>query len=107
MEGDRETFLALVDEHGAVALGMLRRLCGNAHDADDVFQDVAVRVWRNLHARPRPRNARAWLLTIAYRAFLDHRARRPLHVAYRDEDGPAPDHRASAPSSAAEASERS
>src|SRR5260221_48073 len=30
---------------------MLRRLCGNSHDAEDVFQDTAVRVWRGLRAR--------------------------------------------------------
>lgn len=40
MEKDRETFTALVDEHGAAVLAMLRRLCGNPHDADDLFQDV-------------------------------------------------------------------
>ena len=38
MATDRETFLALVDRHGAGALGMLRRLCGSGHDAEDVFQ---------------------------------------------------------------------
>jgi hypothetical protein len=59
MATDRETFLALVDRHGAVALGMLRRLCGNGHDAEDVFQDVAVRVWKHLGERPRLRDDRA------------------------------------------------
>ena len=73
---DMLIFEGLVDEHGAVALAVLRRLCGNPHDAD-LFQEVAVRVWRNLRSRPRLRNPRGWLLTIAYRAFLDHRARRP------------------------------
>jgi RNA polymerase sigma-70 factor (ECF subfamily) len=87
MGTDRETFLALLDRHGAVALGMLRRLCGNGHDAEDVFQDVAVRVWKHLGKRPRLRNDRAWLLTIAYRAYIDHQARRPpAHVPLFDDD---------------------
>jgi RNA polymerase sigma-70 factor (ECF subfamily) len=77
MPTDREIFLGLVERHGAVALAMLRRLCGNGHDAEDVFQDVAVRAWKHLGDRPRLRSERAWLLTIAYRAYLDHRARRP------------------------------
>lgn len=80
MATDRDGFLGLVDEHGAAALAMLRRLCGNPHDADDAFQEVAVRVWRSLDARPRLRSPRAWLMTIAYRAFLDQRARRRAHV---------------------------
>jgi RNA polymerase sigma-70 factor, ECF subfamily len=87
MATDRETFLDLVDRHGAGALGMLRRLCGSRHDAEDVFQDVAVRVWKHLGERPRLRNDRAWLMTIAYRAYLDHQARRPpAHVPLFDDD---------------------
>jgi RNA polymerase sigma-70 factor (ECF subfamily) len=77
MANDREAFLDLVDRHGAGALGLLRRLSGNKHDAEDVFQDVAVRVWKHLGERPRLRDERAWLMTIAYRAYLDHQARRP------------------------------
>jgi RNA polymerase sigma-70 factor (ECF subfamily) len=86
VDKDRETFLALVDEHGTTVLAMLRRLCGNPHDADDLFQDVAVRVWRNLRSRPILRNARAWLLTIAYRAYIDHQADRSCHAALHDND---------------------
>jgi RNA polymerase sigma-70 factor (ECF subfamily) len=87
MATDRETFLALFDRHGAVALGMLRRLCGNAHDADDAFQDAAVRVWKHLGKRPRLRDDKAWLLTITYRAYLDQQARRPpSHMSLFDDD---------------------
>jgi RNA polymerase sigma-70 factor (ECF subfamily) len=68
-------FSALVDQHGSVVLAFLRRLCGTSYDADDLFQEVAVRVWRSLQTGPEPRNPRAWLMTIAYRVFLDSRAR--------------------------------
>jgi len=68
---ERDEFVRLVDDHGAVVFGMLRRLCGNAADAEDVFQETAIRVWRGFAARPGVRNPRAWLLTIAYRAFVD------------------------------------
>jgi RNA polymerase sigma-70 factor (ECF subfamily) len=57
-------------------MSMLRRLCRNPHDAEDVFQETAVRVWRNFLRRPLLRSPRAWLMTIAYRTFLDHQARR-------------------------------
>jgi RNA polymerase sigma-70 factor, ECF subfamily len=88
VDKDRETFMNLVDEHGATVLATLRRLCGNRHDADDLFQDVAVRVWRHLGSRPILRNPRAWLLTIAYRAYIDHLADRPCHAALRESDEP-------------------
>ncbi len=74
MATDREIFLGLVDEHGAAVMALLRRLCGRGQDAEDLFQDVAIRVWRNLGSRPMLRNPRGWLMTIAYRVYLDHRA---------------------------------
>ena len=77
MVTDREIFLGLVDEHGAAVLALLRRLCGRGQDAEDLFQDVAVRVWRNLGSRPTLRNPRGWLMTIAYRVYLDHQAETP------------------------------
>jgi RNA polymerase sigma-70 factor (ECF subfamily) len=103
---DREIFERMVDEHGAATLALLRRLCGNLHDAEDVFQDVAVRVWRHLHTRPRLRNPRAWLMTIAYRAFLDHQDRRPAHHPLLDADAPAYDRREENPAALAEHAER-
>jgi RNA polymerase sigma-70 factor (ECF subfamily) len=65
-----------VDAHGAELVAFLRRLCGNPHDADDVFQETSVRVWRHLDDLSRVRNPGGWLMTIAYRAFLDMRSRR-------------------------------
>lgn len=103
---DRETFERMVDEHGAATLALLRRLCGSLHDAEDVFQDVAVRMWRNLHARPRLRNPRAWLMTVAYRAFLDHQARQTTHQSFLEDESPARGRRGDDPVALAEHSER-
>jgi RNA polymerase sigma-70 factor, ECF subfamily len=75
----RQEFLDLLDDQGQTLMAMLRRLCGNSHDAEDAFQDAAVRVWRALPARPRLRNRRAWLMTIGYHTFLDARRRRKMH----------------------------
>ena len=86
MATDREIFLGLVDEHGAEVMAFLRRLCGRGHDAEDLFQDVALRVWRNLGSRPTLRNPRGWLMTIAYRVFLDHQAQTPKLAALLDNE---------------------
>jgi RNA polymerase sigma-70 factor, ECF subfamily len=72
---DRDDFLSLVEDHGSVVFALLRRLCGNVPDAEDVFQETAVRVWRSFAMRPKLRNRRAWLMTVAYRAFVDLRRR--------------------------------
>lgn len=79
MSRDEREFLAMFEAHGGVLLATLRRLCGNPHDAADLFQETAVRVWRNFGRRPTLRSPRGWLLTIGYRAFLDDRRRAPNH----------------------------
>jgi RNA polymerase sigma-70 factor (ECF subfamily) len=66
----------MVDDHGAAVLALLRRLCGNMPDAEDAFQETAVRVWKSFDRRPPLRNPRAWLMAIAYRAFVDLHHRR-------------------------------
>ena len=86
MATDRDIFLGLVDDHGAAVLAFLRRLCGRGHDAEDLFQEVAVRVWRNLGSRPVLRNPRGWLMTIAYRVFIDHQAQTHRHASLSDNE---------------------
>jgi len=95
-------FLDLLDHHGAALLSTLRRLCGNAHDADDVFQETAIRVWRFLPGRGGLRSPRAWLMTVAYRSFLDQQGRRCTHADLED----APDASLPDPSEQAERSEQ-
>src|SRR3954471_12224819 len=77
--------MELLDAHGAAVLSMLRRLCGSRHDADDVFQETAARVWRSLPTQPRLRNPRGWVMTVAYRVFVDSLGhRRPRHGELAD-----------------------
>lgn len=73
----RREYLKLVDDHGAAVLAMLKRLCRNVPDAEDAFQETAVRVWKSFDRQPPLSNPRAWLMTIAYRAFVDLHARPP------------------------------
>jgi RNA polymerase sigma-70 factor (ECF subfamily) len=83
-EGPEPTFVRLLEEHGPAVRAMLRHLCRRPHDVDDVWQDMAVRVWRSLQARPRLTNPRGWLATIAYRAYVEDAARRPTTAGPAD-----------------------
>lgn len=40
-----------------------------------------MRVWRHLASRPKFTNPKGWLMTVAYRAFVDHRGRASRHRA--------------------------
>jgi RNA polymerase sigma-70 factor (ECF subfamily) len=101
MSKQRREFLELLDLHGPSLLAMLRRLSRNPHDAEDVLQETAIRVWRSFGQRPILRSPRAWLMTIAYRAFLDHSHRKSSQEALQD----IADHHDNKPDSIAEYAE--
>ena len=73
-ERDETAFAALVRRHGAMVLGVCRRVLCNAHDAEDAFQVaflVLVRKAASLRQRELVGN---WLYGAAYRAALETRA---------------------------------
>ena len=96
----QQEFLALLDAHGGVLMGMLRRLCGNHHEAEDVFQETAARLAQFCWSAD-VRSPRAWVMTIGYRAFLDARGRQNRHEDLLDPV----DHRNVSPGQLAEHSE--
>jgi RNA polymerase sigma-70 factor (ECF subfamily) len=55
------------------------RLAGNADDAKDLLQDTVLRAYRFFDQFEPGTNCRAWLLTILYNNFKNHRRRGSLH----------------------------
>ena len=80
-ETRKQRFGELFDAHAPMLMAMLRRLARNNHDAEDAFQETAMRVWKYLHKAPRLRSPRGWLMTIGYRSFVDQLASRPPALA--------------------------
>jgi RNA polymerase sigma factor (sigma-70 family) len=58
---DREAFELLIARHGPVVLGTARRLVGNTHDAEDVFQAVFLSLARLAKTIRQGRTLPAWL----------------------------------------------
>jgi RNA polymerase sigma-70 factor (ECF subfamily) len=75
MNKSRPTFGDVVDAYQAEVLRYLRRLTGDASDAEDLFQETFLRAlpaFRRLRAGA---NHRAWVYRIATNVFLNHRRR--------------------------------
>ena len=68
----------IVAEHSARVYRLAYRLTGNRHDAEDLTQDVFIRVFRSLDSYE-PGNFPGWLHRITTNLFLD-RARRATRI---------------------------
>jgi len=65
------------------------RLCGSASDAEDLVQDVLVKVYPKRQTLTSLENPGPWLVKVLYRTFIDHRrrmARSPLHLLLNSHD---------------------
>lgn len=65
----------VVRDHSARVYRLAYRLTGDAHDAEDLTQDVFIRVFRSLH-RFQPGTLEGWLHRITTNLFLDTARRR-------------------------------
>jgi RNA polymerase sigma-70 factor (ECF subfamily) len=78
----------LVERYQGDVLGICVRMLRNRHDAEDVAQEVFLRVFRSLRKWDKTRPLRPWILTIAVnrcRSDLGQRSRRPNALPYVDE----------------------
>lgn len=83
-EGDREAFRQLHAHHAAGLMTFLRARCAGAIDADELGQEVWLRVWRARHQFQQG-NFRAWLFQIARHRLTDeyrkHSGKTPHQLA--------------------------
>jgi RNA polymerase sigma-70 factor (ECF subfamily) len=93
LRGDADAIRALVDRFQPEVYGLCVRLLGHRHDAEDVTQEVLLRVFRSLRRWDRTRPLKPWVMGITVnrcRTWLTQRARRPELVDYLQDTAPGP-----------------
>jgi RNA polymerase sigma-70 factor (ECF subfamily) len=88
LRGDTVAIQQLVDRFQADVFGLCVRLLHHRHDAEDVTQEVFLRIFRSLRRWDSRRPLRPWVMGITVnrcRTWLSQRARRPEPVAYLHE----------------------
>ncbi len=91
-EEDIPTWEEVARRYGRFLYSVAYRLTGNADDAQDLVQEVLLRVRRGLSSY-QPGSMEGWLSRIATNAFLDdvrRRNRRPVELLPEDLDRSAP-----------------
>lgn len=64
-QGKRDQLEPLLRRHAASLLTFLRRMLGDRHDSEEIFQEVFLAVWRKRTQYQFPRPFKAWLFGIA------------------------------------------
>ncbi len=93
LSGDAAAARELVERFQSDVLAVCRRLLAHLHDAEDVAQEVFIRVFRSLGRWDRTRPLRPWILGIAVnrcRTWIGRRGKGPELADYLHE---APDRR--------------
>ncbi|HEY3790110.1 MAG TPA: RNA polymerase sigma factor [Urbifossiella sp.] len=93
LAGDPAAARELVERFQSDVFGLCARLLGHRHDAEDVTQDVFLRIFRSLRSWDASRPLKPWITTITVnrcRTAIGKRANRPELAEYLHET---PDHR--------------
>jgi RNA polymerase sigma-70 factor (ECF subfamily) len=85
LRGEEEAMRHLVEKHQGDVYGLCVRMLGDRHEAEDVAQEVFLRVFRSLHRWDAVRPFRPWVMGITInrcRTWLSQRSRRPELADY-------------------------
>ena len=80
--GDQSAFQALVERHRSMVYRVAYQFAGNHYDAEDIAQEVFIKVYRSLDRFRQDAQLTSWLYRIVMNACIDHRRRlRPAAAA--------------------------
>jgi RNA polymerase sigma-70 factor (ECF subfamily) len=91
--GHPDAIRLLVERFQSDVFGLCVRLLHNRHDAEDVTQEVFLRVFRSLHRWDSARPLKPWVMSIAVnrcRTWMSQRSRRPELADYLHETASSP-----------------
>jgi len=93
LRGEAGAIQQLVERYQAEVYGLCVRLLNHRHDAEDVTQEVFLRVFRSLKGWDPTRALKPWIVGIAVnrcRTWLSQRVKRPELVDYLQDTVPSP-----------------
>jgi RNA polymerase sigma-70 factor (ECF subfamily) len=81
--GDPTAFQALVERHRSMVYRVAYQFAGNHYDAEDIAQEVFIKVYRSLDRFRQDAQLTSWLYRIVMNACIDHRRRQGSVAAAR------------------------
>lgn len=71
-KGDQEAMAVLYDNYSAALLGVIFRIVDSSEAAEDILQEVFIKIWKNISSYDRSKGKLfTWLINIARNAAID------------------------------------
>ena len=77
--GDQRAFHHLVAQYDGKVMALVLQLLGNKEDAEDIYQEVFLKVWRNLGSYEFKSDFYTWLYRITTNTCYSYRSGRQRH----------------------------
>lgn len=76
LNGDEQSLEILIRQYIKPIYSFAHKYAGNAQDAEDITQEVFVKVWRNLKKFDPKKSFKTWIFTIAKNTCIDWRKKK-------------------------------
>jgi RNA polymerase sigma-70 factor (ECF subfamily) len=87
LEGDENSFNEIVNRYLKLIYNFAYRLVGNQKEAEDISQEIFLKVWKNLKKFNAKKSFRTWIFSIAKNTCIDHlRKRKDVPMSAFDND---------------------
>jgi len=87
LSGDDDKLKILIDRHLKAIYNFVFRFCNNKQDAEDITQEVFLKMWKNIKKYDEHQNFNTWLFTIAKNTAFDW-LRKKRNLVFSDFDTP-------------------
>ena len=72
LQGDQAAWEAIVQQHWRKVFNVAYKFVGRHHEAEDLAQDIFLKIFRALHTFDRRANFQTWLISISRNLCIDH-----------------------------------
>jgi RNA polymerase sigma-70 factor (ECF subfamily) len=87
LNGNKEAFTKIVNRYLKIIYNFVYRLVGNDKIAEDISQEVFLRVWKNIKKFDLEKNFKTWIFSIAKNTAIDYlRKRKDVPISAFDND---------------------
>jgi RNA polymerase sigma-70 factor (ECF subfamily) len=80
LKGDEKSLEVLIRRYLGPIYGFVFRFTGNIYDAEDITQEIFVKVWRNLKKFDQQKSFKTWIFSIAKNTAIDFLRKRRTQV---------------------------